>query len=411
MQFLKENLFKLIAICILIILFICIYSYINLKREYMQYRQELNKTISAIVSIVTRNYPNVEQNIINELSNLNNDNIKQGENILSRYGVDTYEVMSISNIEQMLKYNLRFNICIIFLLGISLILVFIIYTYITQNKLNKLIKFLKKIQNGEYSLDIRDNNEGRLSELKNEIYKITVMLKEESKTLKTEKKALAESLSDISHQIKTPLTSISVLIDILKENKNLPEQKRQEFLYEITRQLNWLNWLVISLLKLSKLDTGTVEFKKEKIIVKNLLQQVEKNIAVLLDIKNQELEITGDEKAIFIGDMNWSTEAIINIVKNCIEHTDEFKTIQIKYLENTLYTQIKITDQGKGISKEDLPYIFTRFYKGKNSSKDSIGIGLALAKSIIEKQGGNISVTSIENVGSEFIINIYKGII
>lgn len=411
MQFLKENLFKLIAICILIILFICIYSYINLKREYMQYRQELNKTISAIVSIVTRNYPNVEKNIINELSNLNNDNIKQGENILSRYGIDTYEVMSISNIEQMLKYNLRFNICIIFLLGISLILVFIIYTYITQNKLNKLIKFLKKIQNGEYSLDIRDNNEGRLSELKNEIYKITVMLKEESKMLKTEKKALAESLSDISHQIKTPLTSISVLIDILKENKNLPEQKRQEFLYEITRQLNWLNWLVISLLKLSKLDTGTVEFKKEKIIVKDLLQQVEKNIAVLLDIKNQELEITGDEKAIFIGDMNWSTEAIINIVKNCIEHTDEFKTIQIKYLENTLYTQIKITDQGKGISKEDLPYIFTRFYKGKNSSKDSIGIGLALAKSIIEKQGGNISVTSIENVGAEFIINIYKGII
>lgn len=411
MQFLKENLFKLIAICILIILFICIYSYINLKREYMQYRQELNKTISAIVSIVTRNYPNVEQNIINELSNLNNENVKQGENILSRYGIDIYEVMSISNIEQMLKYNLRFNICIIFLLGISLILVFIIYTYITQNKLNKLIKFLKKIQNGEYSLDIRDNNEGRLSELKNEIYKITVMLKEESKMLKTEKKALAESLSDISHQIKTPLTSISVLIDILKENKNLPEQKRQEFLYEITRQLNWLNWLVISLLKLSKLDTGTVEFKKEKIIVKDLLQQVEKNIAVLLDIKNQELEITGDEKAIFIGDINWSTEAIINIVKNCIEHTDEFKTIQIKYLENTLYTQIKITDQGKGISKEDLPYIFTRFYKGKNSSKDSIGIGLALAKSIIEKQGGNISVTSIENVGSEFIINIYKGII
>ena len=344
MQFLKENLFKLIAICILIILFICIYSYINLKREYMQYRQELNKTISAIVSIVTRNYPNVEQNIINELSNLNNENVKQGENILSRYGIDIYEVMSISNIEQMLKYNLRFNICIIFLLGISLILVFIIYTYITQNKLNKLIKFLKKIQNGEYSLDIRDNNEGRLSELKNEIYKITVMLKEESKMLKTEKKALAESLSDISHQIKTPLTSISVLIDILKENKNLPEQKRQEFLYKITRQLNWLNWLVISLLKLSKLDTGTVEFKKEKIIVKDLLQQVEKNIAVLLDIKNQELEITGDEKAIFIGDINWSTEAIINIVKNCIEHTDEFKTIQIKYLENTLYTQIKITD-------------------------------------------------------------------
>ena len=214
---------------------------------------------------------------------------------------------------------------------------------------------------------------------------------------------MKKSLEDISHQLKTPLTSISIMLDNIIENPNMDEKTKNNFMIEISRQIEWINWLVISILKLSKLESNTVEFERKEIDVKSLVKDAIKNLAIPLDIKQQNITING-ENATFYGDYNWQLEAITNVLKNCIEHSPENSTIYINFVENKFYTKISITDEGNGIDKEDIKHVFERFYKGKNSSSNSIGIGLALSKSIIEKDNGNITCFSKINEGTTFEI-------
>ncbi len=215
-------------------------------------------------------------------------------------------------------------------------------------------------------------------------------------------------MEDISHQIKTPLTSISIMLDSIIENKEMDELTKNKFLHEIRRQLDWINWLVISLLKLSKLDSNTIEFNPKEFYVEELIKQLLQNLSVPLEIKGQEVIVEGQENTKLIADFNWQLEAISNILKNCIEHTDEGKKIHISYSENNFYTSIRIKDEGKGIAKEELKHIFERFYKGKSSNENSIGIGLALSKTIIEKDNGYIICSSTLGKGTMFEIRYMK---
>ncbi|OOM20810.1 alkaline phosphatase synthesis sensor protein PhoR [Clostridium beijerinckii] len=274
-------------------------------------------------------------------------------------------------------------------------------------ELEKLSGYLRRICNGEYSLDIRDNEEGELSILKNEIYKVTLMLSKQGELLKKEKMQLADAISDISHQLKTPLTSMRVMSDLLSNN-DLEAEKRIEFTNNIEMQLDRMQWLLTSLLKLSKIDAGTVSFKKDRVAVSELIRKSTEPLLIPIEIKNQTLVIEGGSNVSFIGDLYWTTEALINIIKNCIEHTGEDGRISIFFDENPLFTEIKILDNGSGIEKEDLPYIFKRFYKGKNAGEDSVGIGLAMAKTIVISQNGDINVSSRKNEGTCFIIKFYK---
>ncbi|OCA99431.1 sensor histidine kinase [Clostridium beijerinckii] len=274
-------------------------------------------------------------------------------------------------------------------------------------ELEKLSGYLRRICNGEYSLDIRDNEEGELSILKNEIYKVTLMLSKQGELLKKEKMQLADAISDISHQLKTPLTSMRVMSDLLSNNY-LEAEKRIEFTNNIEMQLDRMQWLLTSLLKLSKIDAGTVSFKKDRVAVSELIRKSTEPLLIPIEIKNQTLVIEGGSNVSFIGDLYWTTEALINIIKNCIEHTGEDGRISIFFDENPLFTEIKILDNGSGIEKEDLPYIFKRFYKGKNAGEDSVGIGLAMAKTIVTSQNGDINVSSRKNEGTCFIIKFYK---
>jgi len=274
-------------------------------------------------------------------------------------------------------------------------------------ELEKLSGYLRRICNGEYSLDIRDNEEGELSILKNEIYKVTLMLSKQGELLKKEKMQLADAISDISHQLKTPLTSMRVMSDLLSDN-DLEAEKRIEFTNNIEMQLDRMQWLLTSLLKLSKIDAGTVSFKKDRVAVSELIRKSTDPLLIPIEIKNQTLVIEGGSNVSFIGDLYWTTEALINIIKNCIDHTGEDGRISIFFDENPLFTEIKILDNGSGIEKEDLPYIFKRFYKGKNAGEDSVGIGLAMAKSIVTSQNGDINVSSRKNEGTCFIIKFYK---
>lgn len=283
----------------------------------------------------------------------------------------------------------------------------VIFTRWRYKEIEKLSGYLRQISNGNYALDVRDNHEGELSILKSDIYKVTLMLSEQRSYLEQDKVKLMNAISDISHQLKTPLTSMMVMADLLSDSK-LNETKRAEFTQNIRIQLERIEWLVSSLLKLSKIDAGTVSFKKDNVSVYGLIERAVQPVLIPMDIREQSLVVEGDETVTFTGDNHWTAEALINILKNSVEHTPVGGNIFISFSENPLFTEIRVKDNGHGIPKEDLPYIFRRFYKGKNAGEDSVGIGLAMAYSIITSQQGDIEVRSEQGKGTEFHIKFYN---
>ena len=294
------------------------------------------------------------------------------------------------------------------MLGAVLTGVFICFTKSRYNKLNALNNYLSLVCAGNFDLDIADNTEGELSILKNNLYKVIVLLRSQNELLKKDKVYLADSLADISHQLKTPLTSMMVMTDLLKNESDA--DKKKEFIEIMENQLDKMKWLITNLLKLSKLDAGTVEFKYEEFSVKNSLLQSIKPFLLTMDLKGI-LYVDCAEDFTVNGDSKWTAEAFENIIKNCIEHTDNGGELIISTENTNLYDSVIIRDNGSGIAKEDLPHIFERFYHGKNSSSDSVGIGLALAKAVFERENGKITVTSEIGKGSQFEIKFYKAIV
>lgn len=394
-----------IPIIVLSIIMIVISSMI-LKNKEQEYQKIVNESIAEIVGKIKEEYPNVKEEEIIKI--LNESASSKGENTLQKYGIDIKENPAIEAMENQEQEIMIINVVSI---GVSVILLLIIvniYYHSRNQKIQEIIKYIEAINNKNYDLKIAENTEDDLSNFRNELYKIAIMLKEQASQSINDKKALQTSLEDISHQLKTPLTSISIMLDNIRENPNMDEHTRQEFIYEISRQINWINWLVISLLKLSKLDSNTAVFVQKEIKVEDLINNVVKNLAIPIDIKQQNVIVNGSSDVMFVGDYNWQLEALTNIVKNCIEHTVENKNIYINWEENNFYTKIAIKDEGVGIDKKDVKHIFERFYKGKNSSENSVGIGLALAKSIIEKDNGYIICVSELGRGTTFEIKYMK---
>ena len=296
------------------------------------------------------------------------------------------------------------------LLGISILLnvMLVAYTIRRYKVMGMLNIYLDKVLAGEYAPEILDQCEGEVSILKANIYKATTTLKYQKELLSEDKVRMADAIADISHQLKTPLTSMMVMNDLLKTEED-PE-KIQEFLSTQSHQLDKMQWLIQTLLKLSKLDAGTIEMKRESVQATELIDEAVKAFEIQMDLKDIKYSFIKKDMEICC-DKNWTVEAIQNIVKNCIEHMDANGELKIELEDNALYSEIRISDNGCGISKEDLPHIFERFYKGGNAGKDSVGIGLALAKTIMENQRGDILVDSTEGVGSIFKLRLYKTII
>ncbi len=306
-------------------------------------------------------------------------------------------------------YFLNEPVCYLWLLFSALsIAVFIGSTAHRYREIGALSAYLRRISEGDFTLDLRDNKEGELSILKNEIYKVTAVLSTQAQALGKDKRTLADAVSDISHQLKTPLTSLYVMTDLLSQ-PDLPDDRRAEFAHNIRSQLERIEWLVTSLLKLSKLDAGAVEFKREVMPVKAVVDKAVQPLLIPIEIKEQTLQIEGDERARFTGDLNWTAEALLNVLKNCIEHTPERGVIRIRYGDNPLFAEITVEDNGAGIDRADLPYIFKRFYKGRGAHADSVGIGLAMSQSILEGCGGSISVRSQPGAGTQFCIRLRHG--
>ena len=403
----KNKNIKLIIIPLTIVTIItCIVISMQTYSQYKKISVITNEKISEIIEYIIKENPSIDTKKIIQI--LNSNEYKDGEEELKKYGINIEEVNSIIAVQKQMKTNIILNIILIVLFSVLYMAIIFIYLKQRDKKINQITQYINEIKNRKYDLNINENSEDELSNLKNELYKITIMLKEESEISRHDKEKIKMSVEDISHQLKTPLTSIMIMLDNLKDNPNMDEDTKQKFIFEISKQVDWINWLVISILKLSRLEANVVKFSNNKINVKKFIDEIIGNLEIPIEIKNQKISIEGDEDASFIGDYKWQQEAITNIIKNAIEHNKENGKITIKYEENVLFTKITIIDEGQGIAKEDLKHIFERFYKAQNSSDNSVGIGLSLAKNIIEKNNGMINCKSEIGNGTEFIVKYMK---
>ena len=393
-----------ITSCIVVIIFLIIFS-ILIYKQYKTYTYNFNQKIAGIIDNVLEKYPDIEKREIVEI--LNSSDGTNNE-ILREYGIelDKDSVILENNTDFQKFIIIDVSTLIVFILILSIIV--FKYNHSESKKINEITKYIEEINRGNYKLNIEENTEDELSILKNELYKITIKLKEVAENSQKDKTTLKDSLSDISHQIKTPITSILIMLDNILSDENMPEDIKKDFIKDIKREIINIKFLVESILKLSKIDSNSIKFIKKEVFIKDIINEAVKNVSMLSELKNIEIIVSGDDSIKTICDLKWQVEAITNILKNCIEHSYENRKIYINYNQNNMYTELKIEDNGTGIDAKDLPHIFERFYKGKNSSSDSVGIGLALSKSIIESNNGYIQVDSKLNKGTTFIIKYLK---
>ena len=390
---------KYILSLIILLIFNVSLIFILNRYEYKMYAKNYNNKINTIISSIKDKYPDIEESDIIEIINSEQDS----EDILSNYGID-----SITKNDKVNNKIRIISLIIIITFDSLIILIFYLYDKNKSKKIKEITKMISKINNRQFDIDINDFNEGELSILKNEISKTTIMLRQVADNSINDKLNLKDSLGDISHQLKTPLTSITIMIDNILDNPDMDENTRRKFLINIKREILNINFLVMSLLKLSKFDANVVKFNKESVYLKDIIIESIKNVSMIKELKNITIKVSGDDNIKLLCDFKWQIESITNILKNSIEHTSEYGTVEVNYSENKLYTRILIKDNGKGIDSDDLPHIFDRFYKGKNGSNDSFGIGLSLSKTIIEKEGGSITVKSTPNIGTIFTIKYLK---
>lgn len=398
----KNNKIKILSVIIFTIFYITILLFSNFTM-LKKYNENNNILLNNIINNVLEKYPKFkEEDILNNLNN--NSNI----NFSKKYGIDlTKDTMVVKN-RKIVKELVYFDIFLT-ILFISLMLFFLNQFKKSENKdLEVIIDYLEKINKHNYELKIEENEEGNLSILKNEIYKTAVFLNEQASKSQEEKEKLKVFLSDISHQLKTPLTSINLMIDNILDNNNLSLEEKRKILFQIKHKIKHINSLILILLKLAKFDSNTIVFKRQNNDLLTIINEASMNVSALADLKNIEININSNDNINIYCDYKWEVEALTNIIKNCIEYSLENSKIDIFINNNNLYTKLTIKDYGKGMDKEEIKNIFKRFYKGNNSFNDSIGIGLSLAKNIIEKDNGLISVKSKKNNGTEFIIKYFK---
>lgn len=389
-----------------LIVFICLFVlflFLNIY-EYKTYTKNFNNKISAIINVIKKDYPKITDKEIIEI--INNDKLKTND-FFNKYGIDVNNKSILIKNDRDYHKFLAINLSFLTITVVILLIIYIRYNYKKEKDIKDIIKCIEQINKKNYEIQIDSISEDELSILKNEIYKTTIMLKEAAENSSKDKLNLKKSLEDISHQLKTPLTSILVMLDNIIEDSNMEEKIRNDFIVDIKRNVLNINFLVQSLLKLSKFDANTVHFVKQENDLKTIVEESIKNVSTLCDLRNINIKLNIKENSKIICDDKWQIEALTNIIKNAIEHSKNNSNIIINIENNNVYSMIEVIDFGEGIAKKDIKHIFERFYRCKNTKTDSIGIGLALAKTIIEEDKGTISVES-NKLETKFIIKYYK---
>ncbi len=293
------------------------------------------------------------------------------------------------------------GICIVILLCID-----VIEKRKYERQIKELTDYITKVQDQAALPEMAGICEGSIGILQSEIYKVVTLLREQYSSEHKQKKYMSDMMSDISHQFKTPLTAISLMTELLMEAE-VSEEQRLEYASKIDSQINKMTWLIRNLLTLSQLEAGVLEMKPEQLSLKELCEDITDSLGVLAEVAEVKLISEVPEDIRIRADKHWFREAVSNIVKNCIEHTPAGGYVKISAAQNNLYTGLSVEDNGKGIDAEHLPHIFERFYKAGNSSPNSVGIGLAMAKQIIASHGGKIAAESEPGKGAKFVITLY----
>ncbi len=368
------------------------------------YVSNFNNKISAIVTLVKDRYPEITDKEIIEIINSNK---QSDDSLFLKYGIDIDNKAVLLENDKSYHTFLLINMSFLIITIASLCILYFRYNYKRKNDIKDIIKYIEQINRRNYELEIDTISEDELSILKNEIYKTAVMLKEVALNSNKDKLNLKKSLEDISHQLKTPLTSILVLLDNLIDEPDMDSSIRNDFIIDIKRNVININFLVQALLKLSKFDANTVHFIKKENDLEMIVKEAIKNVSTLCDLRNINIKLNTLENAKVVCDAKWQIEAITNTIKNAIEHSKDNSSIIINIDNNRVYSKIEVIDFGDGISKRDIKHIFERFYKGENATSNSIGLGLALAKTIIEEDKGTIAVESNES-NTKFTIKYFK---
>ena len=405
-----------------VVLVVSVVTYISWISWYThKYKNMENTYIRCIMENVINQYPDLDMEEIAIILNKSYSELESSttseefDSILRKNGItdNTFYIKDMSDIRNV---NIIVSTSIIGVMSVLFIICFCMYLRRRKKDIFELQDYMDKISRGNYELEINDNSEDELSGLKNSLYKIMVYMKEQADSARIKKVMLAQSVSDISHQLKTPLTSTQVLLDNLNDNPDMDYSTRKKFIYEALNQVNGMSWMIVSMLKLSRIDAGVVEFNNENISINKIIEEAVGNLEVIAEIKNVNIEKNIDNRNedelnksdIYIkGDYNWNREALQNIIKNAIEHSNDKGTVKINITDNDVYTAVYITNRGEKLSDKQQKQIFERYYSEAKYEDNSMGIGLPLAKAVIEKQGGYISVES-DDEETVFIVKYIK---
>ena len=398
-----------IIISVIIVIFICI-AVMACGNIYISHRlaEERRKELEGLVGFLRERCPELsETEIVESLQGKLGDS-SVGHELLERYGYDdVYYKLNMSKSRLMF---LVWNGAVLLAAIAAVLCLWLSLRRRRRGRLDEIAAYLHELNNKDYSLKIDDNAEDELSLLRNEIYKTTVLLRETSEYEAQLNANLQRSMEDISHQLRTPLASITIMLDNIYDDPDMPADMRQDFIHSISMQISWMSSLINSMLKLAKFDAGTIKLQDEEIDVDKLIADALNKLSVIIELRNVEivLEKGQGREIIMHGDYNWQLEAVTNIIKNAIEHSHDEGRIWVSASKNDVYTEIVVRDEGEGMSEEDRRHIFERFYRAKNAGTESIGIGLSLAKCIVEADNGYITVESELDKGTEFRIRYVR---
>ena len=397
----KKYLFGALLVIVIMTVICGVVCSVSLARM----REESFRSQIGLVAAVREKYPDLsDKEIIDSISSPTDT--AETERMLRSYSITKSDWLALPNEEN--TAELIISGAVLCLLTGGIVFVILLFYDRRQKKLTaELTDYLSRLNSGKYDMDISSNGEDSFSRLKNEIYRTTVRLREQSERSRQDKINLKNSISDISHQIKTPLTSISVMLDRISNDRDMSNDIKRKLLTDVKHSSNYIISLVQSLLTLSRLDADSITMKHEDVSVGELLGMCRERTEILAELGEVTVKVQDCGNISLKCDKKWMSEAITNILKNCIEHTPSGGYVTMSASQNKLFTEITVRDTGNGIPKNELPHIFERFYKGSCSDENSIGIGLSLAKTIIEKNNGYISVKSNVNEGSCFSLKIF----
>ena len=356
----------------------------------------------SLVTEIVRQYPDVEEETIRQMTS---DGVaSQKESVLKKYGIEEDNFLpkrTGGNQQVMIVGGVT---GILFLVCAGCVGIFLYAMKRQRKQIEELEQYCEEVLQETATLDLRDNEEGRFSLLKNKVYDITVLLREKNQLLEKNKKETERLIADISHQLKTPITSLRMTNEILY--MDMSSEKRMRFLDNMQADLLKIEWFVKTILNLAKLDSKTLTLKREETMAAELSEKMIDSFKIFCEVSGCRIASSGEEDITLWCDKKWLLEALHNILKNAQEHGASH--ISLLWSENNLYTKLEITDDGEGIEKEELPHIFERFYKMKGSGEDSMGLGMAFTKSMIAYQNGEVKVKSKKDEGTTFIVKIYK---